>query len=176
MKHQRAAFLLAMCTTLAACDPSTTIGDSGGKIVLRNNLLTLHVDGKPDAMISAKGDLDIDARPISATPAERGMLMLYYQDVLAMREQSLQMGQAGAKLGFEAMKNKLSGNSTTESKKHLDDEARLQTRQLQLKFCQDQIDIKAVQGQLAAQLSAFAPYGAIVSDKDITDCQKDAAD
>jgi hypothetical protein len=49
-------------------------------------------------------------------------------------------------------------------------------KQLGLKMCQDQANIKTVQDQLSAQLVEFKPYGGILGNDSVEDCQKDEKD
>jgi hypothetical protein len=178
MKHQRTILLLALIAATTACNiPSTTISNGkNGRITLSNDVVTLHVEGSPDATIDTSGDLTIDDKPVSTTPSQKGLLMLYVQNVKAIHDQALSLGSAGAKLGLAAMKDKLSGQDDDAAKKQRDNQAKQQAQDFALKMCQDQADIKAVQDQLATQFAAFKPYGGILQDKDIADCRKDASD
>lgn len=175
MKHQQTILLLALCAAVAACSVSDTTISNGkdGSIKLNGNTVTLEIDGVPDAVISSSGDMRIDDKPISVTPSQQGLLVLYYQNVRAIRDQAVTLGKG---VGMEALKSKLGGPSDENAKKKLEDSAEQQARQYALKVCQDQTDIKTVQDQLATQIPAFKPYGGIISDKSIADCVKDAND
>lgn len=175
MKYQRTILLLALMVAVTACNmPSTTISNGGGKIMLYGDVVKLSVDGSPDATINTAGDLTIDDKPVSTTPSQKGLLILYAQSVKAVHDQALALGSAGAKIGLAALKNKLSGDDNDDAKKQRDNQASQQAHDFTSKLCQDQADIKVVQDQLASQLPAFKPYGSILRDKDLADCRKDA--
>ncbi|HTV86504.1 MAG TPA: hypothetical protein VME63_13965 [Dyella sp.] len=176
MKYHRIIPLLVLMAATTACNvPSTMISNGeGGRISLSGDDVTLHVDGSPDATISSAGDLAIDDKPVSTTPSQKGLLMLYVQNVKAVHDQALALGTAGAKIGLTALRDKLSGEDSAAAKKQRDSQASQQADQYTSKLCQDQADIKSVQDQLAAQLPAFKPYGGIMRDKDVDDCRKDA--
>lgn len=166
--------LLALCAALVACDmPNFSYGGKNGKITLNGNLLTLHVDGVPNATLGSLGDFTIDGKAVSLSPPQRGLLMLYYQGVMDIREQALGMGKAGAAAGVKALQNSMSSKSDPNEKKKIDDDVSSQTHQLSLKMCQDESNLKTVQDQLIAQIAAFKPYGDIFPGRSIDECMKD---
>ena len=166
--------LLAMCVVIAACDmPDFTYSGKNGKITLNGNLLTLHVDGVPNATLGSSGDFDIDGKVVSLSPTQHGLVMLYYQGVMDIREQALGMGKAGAAAGVEALQKSIDGKSDPNEKKKIDDDVSSQTHQLSLKMCQDEANLKTVQDQLIAQLPAFKPYGGVFPGRSIDECMKD---
>ena len=170
MKYTRTITLLALCAAISACDTADTTLANGG-ITLKDNIVTLHVDGAPDAQIDANGALVIGDKPVTVSPSQHGVLMLYFQNVSDVRQTGLAMGKIGAGMGMKAIKDSLDGKSKGE--KDQDAEAggqRLKT--LGLKMCQDQASITDIQDQLAAQLPAFKPY-AKISTKRVADCEKD---
>lgn len=174
MKYQQMILLLTMCTAIAACNVSDFYyAGKNGKITMDGNVLTLHVDGAPDATIGSSGDLNIEGKAISLAPSQRGLLMLYYQGVTDIREQALGMGKAGAAAGLKAIKNSLSEKSDSNGKQKIDDEVSAQTHQLSLKMCQDEVNLKTVQDQLVAQIPAFKSYGAIFGNQTVDECLKD---
>ena len=66
----------ALACTLAACHiPDTTM--ENGAIKLYGDVVTLHVDGAPEADIAADGGLTIAGKSVDTTPAERGLLAQY---------------------------------------------------------------------------------------------------
>lgn len=163
--------LIALCASLGACDtPDTTMANGG--VTLKDNIVTLHVDGSPDAVIDSSGALLIGGKAVSATPVQQGLLMLYFQNVTDVHQTGTEMGKVGAGMGAKALKNSLDGKSKAEQ----DQDAQAGGNQLKAmgeKICQDEANLKNVQDQLAAQLPAFKPYGNIVSSKSATDCKKD---
>jgi len=177
MKYQRAILLLALCGVVTACDmPDFNFSSKHGKISLTGNMLTLHADGGPDAALASSGDFSVNGKPVSITAPQRGLLMLYYQDVLDIRAQSVGMGKAGAAAGLKAIKNKMDGSSSPEAKKQIDADVTAQIHQLAVKMCQDQVNLKTVQDQLVAQLPDFKPYGNLFSYSSVDECVKSDED
>jgi hypothetical protein len=150
--------------------PDTTMAN--GAITLKGSVATLHVDGQPNAMISAQGELQIGDKTVTVTPAQQGLLVLYYQSIADVHDTGVQMGKVGAGMGMKALKDKLNG----QSKQTTDADAKdggAHLKALAMKICQDQINIKNAQNQLAAQVPAFKPYGAIFTD-DNSKCDDDS--
>jgi hypothetical protein len=170
MKHQRTILLLALCTAISACNmPETTM--ENGAITLKDNVVTLHVSGAPDATINATGDLQVADKVLTISPAERGLLMLYFQNVHDVNHTGREMGKIGAKIGGKALKDKVEGKSKADQ----DQDAKAGTDQLRAlsqKMCQDSANIKTVQDQLSTQLPEFKPYGNIITQDSITKCLK----
>ncbi|GFZ99423.1 hypothetical protein [Dyella caseinilytica] len=171
MKYQRTILLLALCTAISACDiPDTSMED--GAITLKDNIVTLHVSGTPDAAINANGDLEIADKVITINPAQRGLLMLYYQNVHDVSQTGKEMGKVGAGMGVKALANKVQGKSKTDQDQDASAGAD-QLSKLSQKMCQDSANIKTVQDQLSAQLAEFKPYGNLMTQKSVTSCQND---
>ena len=174
MKYRRMILLLALCAAVAACDmPNFTFSGKNGKITLDGNVLTLHVDGAPDATLVSSGDLTVDGKTVSISSPQRGLLMLYYQNVMDIREQGVNMGKAGAEAGLSAARHAVSGSSDPNEKRKIDADVEARTHQLALKMCQDQVNLKTVQDQLVAQTPAFKPYGGIFDKQSVDECMKD---
>lgn len=169
MKHQRMILLLTLCMCLAACDmPNFSYGGKNGKITLDGNVLTVHANGAPDATIGASGDFTIDGKAVPLSPAQHGLLVLYYQGVADIREQA-----SGMKAGINAAKNAFVAKSDANEKEKLKDAVASQAHQLAVKMCQDETNLKAVQDQLNMQIPAFKPYGGIFRARSAEDCMKD---
>ncbi|WP_147293324.1 hypothetical protein [Dyella monticola] len=171
MNYRQTITLIALCAAVSACNTNDT-SMMDGAITLKDNVVTLHVDGKPDALIDAGGALQIDGKPVAVTSSERGLLMLYVQSVLDVHQTGLDMGKIGAGIGAKELKDSLNGKSKAEK----DQDAEAGTAQIKTlagKMCQDKASMKSVQDQLAAQLPAFKPYGQIISVSDVNECKED---
>jgi hypothetical protein len=142
-----------------------------GGITLKDNVVTLHTDGAPDAQIDANGVLVIGDKTVSVTPSQHGLLMLYFQNVSDVHQTGLAMGKVGAGMGMKAINDSLDGKSKDEKNKDAEAGGQ-QLKTLGRKMCQDQVNITDIQDQLAAQLPAFKPY-AKISTKRASDCEKD---
>lgn len=174
MNVRQAVTLIALCAAISACNSYDT-SMMNGAIKLKDDVVTLHVDGAPDALIDAGGALQIDGKPVSVTPTARGLLMLYVQSVADVHQTGLDMGKIGAGIGATELKDSLNGKS--KAQKDQDAEAgSAQIKTLAQKMCHDKASMKSVQDQLAAQVPAFKPYGAIISTNDVSDCGNDTND
>jgi hypothetical protein len=174
MKYQRPMLLLALCMLISACDrPDTSLAD--GAITLKDNMVTLHVNGAPDAAINAGGDLQVADKLVTINPAQRGLLILYFQNVHDVNLTGREMGKVGAAMGGGALKDKLEGKSKAEQDQNVQAGSK-QLHVLSQKMCQDQVNIKSVQDQLGVQLAEFKPYASILTQDSSNSCQKDDDD
>jgi hypothetical protein len=174
MKYQRTILLLALCVATTACDSPDTAMENGA-ITLKDNVVTLHVSNAPDAIINATGDLQIGDKQVSTNDAQRGLLMLYYQNVHDVNHTGREIGKVGAKMGTKALRDKVEGKSKSEQ----DQDANTGVQQLHAlsqKMCQDRANIKTVQDQLNTQLDGFKPYGSIITQDSVNSCMKDVKD
>lgn len=172
MKHRSMILLLALSAMLAAC-AMPDFYFMNGKITMIGNLLTLHVGDAPNATISSAGDLNIDGKAVPVTAPQRGLLMLYYQNVQDIRERSTAMGTAVEAAAKEAAKHSADGKLDASQKQQLGNQATAQSHQLSHTLCQDEVNLKAVQDQLVAQMPGFKPYGNIFGSKSVDECMKD---
>ncbi|HET7331266.1 hypothetical protein [Dyella sp.] len=171
MNYPRVITLLALCAAISACDVSDTTM-ANGRITLKDNVVTLHADDAPDALVGSSGNLQIGDATVPVTPAQHGLLMLYFQNVNDVHQIGAEMGKVGAGIGVKALKDSFDGKSKAEQDQHAEAGAG-QIKALARKMCQDLANVKNVQDQLAAQLSAFKPYADIMTGKYVTDCEKD---
>ncbi|GLQ87054.1 YggN family protein [Dyella flagellata] len=170
MNYARTIALLALCATISACNsPDTTLANGG--VTLKDDIVTLHAEGAPDAQIDANGTLQIDGKAVSVSPSQHGLLMLYFQQVMDVHQTGLAMGKAGAGMGMKSLKDAIDGKSKADKDKDLDAGGE-QLQALGKKMCLDQANVKDVQDQLATQLPAFKPFAKIVT-KSHADCEKD---
>jgi hypothetical protein len=170
MKYQQTIILAALCTLLGACNVPDTMMENGA-VTLKGNVVTLHVDGAPNAMINAQGELQIGDKTVATTPSQQGLLILYFEGITDVHESGVQMGKLGTGMGIAALKDKLNGDSKSDQDKDAQ-KGGDQMSALSTKICQDELNIKNAQNQLAAQIPAFKPYGNIFTDKN-TSCDKD---
>lgn len=142
---------------------------------LKGNVLALHVDDAPDASISSGGDWSVNGKTVSISPLQRGLLMLYYQNVKHIRQQSVEMGKAGVEEGAKAINNSMDESKSNKKQKNYNGTS-ARVNQLLLKMCQDQVNLKTIQDQLVIQIPSFKPYGNIFASSSIDDCMKEDED
>lgn len=164
----RPILLIAVVCLMAACNvPDTTM--ENGAITLRGDTVTLHVDGKPKAVIDADGSFIVDGKTIATTPAERQLLTRYVDGVRGVHATGVAMGKTGIGMAAKAVMAAASSSSTATDKAADADSDHMTS--LSRQICMDTASIKAAQDQLAAQLDAFRPYAGIVAASDVADCQ-----
>jgi len=158
----------ALVCAVTACDVPDTIMENGA-ITLKGDAVTLHLISAPRAVIHADGNFVVNGKSIAITPAERALLVRYYQSVHAVYETGVAMGKAGLDMAAKAV---TATASSSTDKATTDVSGRVAS--LSQDICKDTAAIKAVQDQLAAQLDAFRPYASIVGASDLDDCRSDA--
>lgn len=165
MKPRPLLMALLLALPIAACSDANT----GGAAHVDGNLqhivfddagLVINAPGKPNAHIGANGDLRIGATPVAVNPMQRGLLVRYYGEAMAVRDDGIATGKAGAALGAHAI-GSVVGNlfAGTPDKIGRDMDARGKTVEATAThLCGDLVQLKSTQSDLAAQLPAFRPY------------------
>ena len=165
----------AFVVLLAGCGGSTFIGDgSGHSIVLRDNVLTAHAKGLPDAVVDASGNLSIGGKPVAITPEQRAQFKAWHDEMVGVRTAGIETGKAGAAMAAHAIGAVASGlaHGNPDSIEPKID-ARAKDLEIQaLEIC-DRLDaMQATPQRLGAELPVFKPYAAL----DVgagPDCRKD---
>jgi hypothetical protein len=135
-------------------------------------VVTLHVDGTPEADIASDGGFTVDGKSVATTPVERDLLVQYNRSVHAVHETGVAMGKAGIETAAKAIAAKAS--STPGDADTAAEAGASKLKDMTLDICKATAAIKLAQDQLATQLTAFKPYAAIVGADDAADCEKDA--
>jgi hypothetical protein len=154
----------ALSAALAACG-DTTIGDGfgGHHLRLRDGLLTAHVNGLPDAVINAAGDLTIADKPVAVTPAQHELLKKYYEQVANVRQAGIETGKAGAAMSAHAIGAVASGLAHGDPDS-IGPKIDAQAQEIEAKalaICESVNALQKTQDAVAASLPAFKPYAAI---------------
>ncbi|MBS0432017.1 MAG: hypothetical protein JSS21_06385 [Proteobacteria bacterium] len=140
-----------------------------------NGALVVAAGGKPDARVSANGDLRIGDKAVAVTPAQRELLQRYYGEAASVRDDGFAIGKAGAALGINAASDALESLFSDGSKKKSDPDMEANNKKVEAaaqRLCGDMTKIKSTQGEIAAQLPAFAPYAVFDGE---THCDKHEA-
>lgn len=168
--------VLAMATVgLGGCNSHQVSIDDD--ITLAGDHVALHVSGRPDAEISAAGDLSIGSTPVSVTPAQRELLKSYYSDTLAVRDHGIATGVAGANVAGTALSSVAKGLASGNTDK-IDAEVNASAAKVEAQaanICADLQRIHATQETLSAQLEAFRPYASVAANQ-VDDCARDLKD
>ena len=165
--------VLVVCGALVAgCDMDADTTMMNGAIVLKNSHVILSPANQAKAAIDSSGNLTIDDKTISVTPAQQALLMAYYMNVVDVHNTGINMAKAGGKVAIQSLAHAASASDT--NTKAI--EATQQLADLGMNICKDTAGIKTVQDQLAAQLPAFKPYAGIVSSASVDSCVNEAKD
>lgn len=135
--------------------------------------------GAAKAEISPQGDLLIDGKPVTITPAQRQQLQAYRDNVLAIADAGMAIGSKGADLASKALGGAVGAIFGGEdAEKAFDARMEAEGKKIEaeaIKLCRFLPPLLANQQALAASLPAFQPY-ATLTQADIADCEKDAKD
>lgn len=174
MKSLRCLTLTALLVaTLAGCGGETYIGDRAGhSLTLRDDVLTAHADGHPDAVVDATGTLTIDGKPVPVTPAQRALLKAWHDQLVGVRTAGIRTGVAGVKLAGHAVADAVTGGGKDASARA--EPAREQLRAEALAICDHFDALQKTQNALAASLPAFKSYAALEVRAD-ADCRANAS-
>jgi hypothetical protein len=130
----------------------------------------------PRAQVTPQGDLLIEGKAVTVTPAQRAMLLTYRQQIIDVAEAGMSMGVQGADLAGKAVSEVLgsvfSGKGEDFGRRMEAEGKKLEVQGRQL--CMKLEPMRATQQQLAASLPEFKPYATMTAD-DIEDCRKDGS-
>lgn len=157
----------------AVADASQTISDAtaeGGAMAeafaearekLRTENLPLgHRDGLPKAELSPQGDLLIEGNAVPLTEAQREAALAYRNEVLAVAEAGMVMGEKGADIAGDALAlaaRGLFGGDTSEAEKAIEAKGKAMEDDAQ-RLCDRIGGLEAAQERLAALVPEFKPY------------------
>jgi hypothetical protein len=125
--------------------------------------VAVHAQGLPDAHVAANGDLNIAGKPVAVEAPQRDLLKQYYTAILALREQAIATGMAGAATGAQAVTSVVSGLASGNPDK-IDQEVNAKAARVEAeaaKLCAKFGEIRTLQLSLAEQLPALKPYATI---------------
>jgi hypothetical protein len=169
-----AVFAVALALALSGCYGDTEIGNGLHHVTLRGGVLTAHVSGQPDAVVTAEGDLSIGGKPVAVTPTQRELLKKYFGSVVAVRQAGIETGKAGAAMAGHALgevARGLANGDPDQIGSRIDDRAKEVERKA-LVICDSLESLRTTQDAIAASLPAFKPYATIDSG-DVTSCHGD---
>jgi hypothetical protein len=129
--------------------------------------------GKTKAEITPQGDLLIDGKAVTVTPAQRGLLLQYRQNIIRIAEAGMDIGVQGADLGMKAASEAISGIFSGNGDK-VEEKIKPEAQKIEAaaqSLCKLLPPMLATQNELAATLSEFRPYARMTQD-DISDCMK----
>ncbi len=144
-------------------------------VELANKNISVSGDNTPKAEITPRGDLLIDGKPVSLTPAQRKQVLAYRQQVVALARQGIAVGKQGATLGVNAASQAIAGALSGKSEQEIRDQVEAQAtgiRQAAAKICDSLPRMMESQQELARAVPAFKPYADITPAR-IAKCRRD---
>lgn len=142
-----------------------TIGDRSGE---------RSASDLPKAEITPAGDLLVAGQQVAVNAQQRALLLKYRTHVIGVAEAGMAMGVRGADLGMAAASDAIgsifSGDTDGLEKRVEAEAAKLEAEAV--KLCAQLAPMLATQRELAASLSAFAPY-ATMTQADVDECMSE---
>ncbi|HTI96728.1 MAG TPA: hypothetical protein VL425_09505 [Rudaea sp.] len=169
MTHLKMSILLALCAATAACSH----GDSEFQhlSVLDDSHIAVHAPGLADAVIDSSGALSIAGTPVTVNAAQAQIAVRYFASALALRNDAMKTGAAGASTAATAIasvaEGLASGNPDSIDAKVNASAAKVEAAANRV--CADVRALAQAQNELAAALPQFKPYATIVT-HEVNDC------
>jgi hypothetical protein len=139
---------------------------------VKDGSAAVRTPGLPDALVTANGDLSIAGKPVAVEPQQRDLLKRYYAAILALHEQTVAIGAAGAATGTQAVSSVLAALTSGNPDK-IDQEVNAKAAQVETevaRLCADLGEIRRLQTSLAEQVPDLKPYATITADL-LTNCR-----
>lgn len=159
---------------LAAC----VRGDGNSSVfqhlsIRGDGVVVAHSRTGSDAIVTSKGDLTIDNKPVPVTPTQRKLLQDYNRHVLALRTDAVATGKAGGRTAIRSVtavvEGLVSGNADQIGDKV--DRQASEVEALADKVCQHLLDIRSAQEEIIAEIPAFKPF-ATIAKQQAEDCNR----
>lgn len=168
--------ILLLSTSLAGCsshsdrDRYDTVTNY---LSIHDGSVAVHAPGRPDADISAAGDLSIKDTSVTVTPAQRELLKHYYDTALTLRAHGIAAGNAGIATAGKAISSVASGLASGDTDK-IDRDVNASAAKVEAQanlVCHDLAELQSTQDKLASQLPTFKPY-ALIESHEADDCRR----
>lgn len=161
--------MLLAASSLSACDYSDkdVHVDIDNYISIHSGSIAVHAPNRPDADISAAGDLSIAGKSVTVSPTQRDLLKHYYATALTLRDHGIATGEAGAAVAGKALSSVAAGLASGNTDK-IDAEVNASAAKVTAKaalICDDLAEIRSTQQTLAGQLEVMRPYALIKADE-----------
>lgn len=156
--------IAATASLLAACSNDTGFRHFS---IIDASHVALHARGAPEATLAADGQLAIDGKAVTLTPAQQSLLKDYHAGVMAIVHDATATGAAGMATAATALGAVASGlaNGDTKGIDAKVDAKAAQVEAAAMRICADLAALRGKQEAIVAQLPAFAPYATISEDE-----------
>ncbi|HEY7872898.1 MAG TPA: DUF2884 family protein [Rudaea sp.] len=140
--------------------------------VLNDTSIAVHAHAGADAIVSARGELVIDGKPVALNPAQAQIVARYFASAMALRSDAVKTGAEGASTAATAIASVAvglaSGNPDSIDAKVNASAAKVDAAAN--KVCVDLQELAKAQDDLAAALPQFKPYATIAA-HEVNDCE-----
>ena len=164
----------AFAALLAGCSMQLDFGNGSvfRYISIHDGNIAVHAHSAPDAIVTPAGDLSIDGKAMTLTPVQRDLLKQYYAQVLAVRDDGIATGKAGAAMAGHAIGSVAAGlaHGNPDSIGSAIDARAKQVEAKAMAVCNGVAALQTKQNAIASALPEFKPY-ALIDGKEVSDCQ-----
>lgn len=133
----------------------------------------------PKAEITPQGDLLIEGKTVTVTPAQRQQLLAYRGQIIGVAEAGMAIGAKGADIAGEALGGVVGAIfGGKDGEKDFEQRMEAQGKRIEaeaMRLCTQMPALLASQQALSASMPEFKPY-ARMTQEDIDDCGKDGKD
>lgn len=133
----------------------------------------------PKAEITPQGDLLIEGKTVTVTPAQRQQLLAYRGQIIGVAEAGMAIGAKGADIAGEALGGVVGAIfGGKDGEKDFEQRMEAQGKRIEaeaIRLCTQMPALLASQQALSASMPEFKPY-ARMTQEDIDDCGKDGKD
>lgn len=166
------ALTLTVATALSSCYMREDDSSVFDHITIHDGNIAVHARNASDATVTPAGDLSIDGKAVTLTSEQHDMLKQYYAQVMALRDDGIATGKAGAAMAGQAIGTVASGlahGNPDSIGPAIDAKAKgIETKAMAV--CNDVEALRAKQAAIASALPAFKPYATIEANE-VTDCR-----
>lgn len=133
-------------------------------------------DDLPKAEITPRGDFLLEGKAVAVNAEQRGQLLAYRGQVIAIAKTGIDLGERGAKIALDAVDRPILGliwgGLTGSLERQVEATVKQQIEPGVRRICQRLPALRDSQQRLAASLPQFQPY-ATLEQKDIDGCEDD---
>jgi hypothetical protein len=166
------AFGFAIAALLSGCIIQSDDSSVFQHITLHDGSIAVHAHGVPDANVTPAGDLSINGKAVTVTADQRDLLKQYYAQVVAIRDDGIATGKAGAAMAGHAIGSVASGlaHGNPDSIGPAIESRAKGVEAKAMVVCNDLAALRTKQDVIASVLPAFKPY-ATIELNEVSDCR-----
>lgn len=165
----------ALAMLLAACGSGSNDDSVFRHIsVLDDQRIALHAHDGPDAIIDSKGELNIAGKPAALDAAQTQIAARYFASVMALRNDAIKTGAAGASTAATAIASVAVGLASGDPDS-IDAKVNASAAKVDAaanRVCVDLQALTKAQDELVAAYPGFKPYATIAA-HEVDDCNSD---